>query len=136
MVSPARKFSVFDLAGLLAERNRAAALARLRRLLDSGENPVGIVGLLAWLYRQLLQAHALPPHTPIWKAAQTLRAPRSRLESLLRQARKFRRRELLAGLGILLEADVALKSSAPDPTAVLETVVMRLTAPVSEKARA
>ena len=127
VVSPARQFSVFELADLLAERRRADALVRLRQLLQAGESPMGIVGLLSWLYRQLLQARALPPSTPVWKAAQTLRAPRTRVEGLLRQARRFQPEELRAAFAALLEADVTLKSSPPDPTAVLEALVVRLT---------
>lgn len=126
-VSPARQFSVFELADLLAERRRAEALVRLRRLLEAGESPVGIVGLLAWLYRQLLQAQTLPRGTPLWKAAQTLRGPRTRLDGLMRQAQKFRPEELREAFAALLEADVALKSSPPDPAAVLEALVVRLT---------
>jgi DNA polymerase-3 subunit delta len=127
LVSRARQFSVFDLVDLLAERRRGDALARLRQLLEGGESPIGIVGLLAWLYRQLLQAQALPRGTPGWKAAQSLRAPRSRVEALLRQASKFSPQELRAAFAALLEADVALKSSPANPTAVLEMLVVRLT---------
>lgn len=127
VVVPARKFDIFDLPDLLAERRRAEALARLHRLLEAGENAIGIVGLLAWLYRQLLIAQGLPTNMPSWKAARALRAPRSRIESLLRQARRFSRRELSDGLGALQQADVDLKSSPPNPAAVLEMLVVRLT---------
>jgi len=132
VVSPARQFQVFELADLLAEGRRAEALRLVRRLLEAGEQPVGVVGMLAWLYRQLLQARAFPPGTPVGKAAQTLR-PRSRVEALLRQARRFHPEELRAGFAALLEADVALKSSVPDAAAVLETLVLRLTAPGEKK---
>ena len=129
LVSPARRFSVFDLADPLAERRRAQVLLLLRRLLEAGESPVGIVGMLAWLYRQLLQAQALPRSAPAWQAAKVLRAPRTRIEPLLRQARKFRREDLQEAFVLLNEADVTLKSSPPDPVAVLETLVVRLTGP-------
>ncbi|MFQ5777175.1 MAG: DNA polymerase III subunit delta [Terriglobia bacterium] len=128
VVSEARKFTVFELADLLAERRRAEAVTRLRQLLEAGESPVGIVGLLGWLYRQLLQAQALPPSTPVWKAAQVLRAPRTRIGPLLHQARKFTPAELRAAFPALLEADVRLKSSSPNPAAVLEVLVTQLTA--------
>lgn len=127
VVSPARQFTVFELADLLAEGRRGDVLVCLRRLLEAGESPMGIVGLLGWLYRQLWQARAFPPGTPAWKAAQTLRAPRTRVESLLRQARRFHPEELRGAFAALLEADVTLKSSPPDPAAVLEVMVMRLT---------
>lgn len=127
LVQAARQFSVFDLVDLLAEGRREEALARVRRLLEAGENPIGIVGLLAWLYRQLLQAQALPRSTPVWEAARQLHAPRARVESLLRQARRLRRRELEQAFPLLFEADWALKSSPADATAVLETLIVRLT---------
>ena len=125
VVSPARQFTVFEMAGLLAERRRADALVRLRRLVEAGESPAGIVGLLAWLYRQLFEAQSLPAG----RAAAILRAPRARVEGLLRQAQKFSAEELRGAFAALLEADVALKSSPPDSLAVLETLVVRLTSP-------
>lgn len=136
LVSPARQFRVFELADLLGEHRRADALARLRRLLEAGESPIGIVGLLAWLYRQLLTAQALPRSTPVWKAAQVLRAPSARVEALLRQAGRFSPEELREAFAVLLEADVALKSSPPNPAAVLEALVVRLTTVGEAGARA
>jgi DNA polymerase III delta subunit len=127
IVTSARKFNIFELVDLLAERRRADALARLRQLLEGGENAIGIVGLLAWLYRQLMIVQAMPKNTPAWKAAQALRAPRSRVEALLRQARRFSPRELSEGLGALQEADVNLKSSPASPEGVLEMLIVRLT---------
>lgn len=135
VVSPARQFSVFELADLLAERRRAEALARLRRLLDAGESPIGIVGLLAWLYRQLWQAQMLPRHTPVVKVAQLLHMPLWRVEPLVRQARRFSPQELRQAFAALLEADVVLKSSPPHPAAVLETLLVRLTQPSDEGAK-
>jgi DNA polymerase-3 subunit delta len=126
LVSSARQFSVFDLVDLLAERRPAEALARLRHLLDAGESPIGIVGLLAWLYRQLLVARALPRNLPPWRAAQALRAPRTRVEALLRQARRFSEEELRAGFEALRDADVDLKSGTPNPSATLEVLVVKL----------
>lgn len=126
VVSAARRFQVFDLVDLLAANQRAEALALLRQLLAAGESPIGIVGLLAWLYRQLLQARSLPRTTPVWRAARVLRAPRSRVESLLRQAHRFSPAQLRAAFAVLLEADVTLKSSAANPEAILETTLVRL----------
>ncbi len=127
VVIAARQFSVFDLVDLLAERRRAEALARLRSLLEQGQNPIGIVGLLAWLYRQLLIVQAYSSHAPSWKLRSQVRAPAERVEQLVRQARKFKREELREAFAALAEADSALKSSPPDPQAVVELLVARLT---------
>ncbi len=126
LVEPARKFNVFEVAALLADGRQGEALGRVRRLLAEGENPIGVVGALAWLFRQLLQAQELPPNSPVWQAQRRLGLSRERAEALLRQARRFRQEELAEALGVLAEADGALKSSPPDPVALLETVVIRL----------
>ena len=132
VVVPARQFIVFDLLDLLAERRRAAALALLRRLLEQGQSPIGIVGLLAWLYRQLLTVVVQSPGA----VRPPLRAPRERVEQLLRVARKFRREELREAFAALADADLSLKSSAPDPQAVVELLVVRLTKGAGAPARA
>lgn len=127
VVTAARRFSIFDLPDLLAEHRRAEAVARLHRLLEAGENAIGIVGLLAWLYRQLLIAQEVPRNMPSGRTARALRAPPSRIDTLLRQAQRFSRQQLSAGLVALFQADVALKSSPPNPAAVLEMLIVRLT---------
>jgi len=127
VVVAARQFSVFDMVDFLAERRRTEALALLERLLAQGENPIGLVGLLAWRYRQLLTARELPAGLPSYRAAAILRAPQSRVAQLLRQARKFQPEELRQGLAALADADEALKSSSPDPKAVVELLVVQLT---------
>lgn len=123
VVVAARQFVIFDLVGLIAERRRAEALQLLRRLLAQGEAPIPIVGLLTWLYRQLLIVVAQPPGA----ARPQLKAPRDRAEQLLRVARKFSREQLRQAFGALADADLRLKSSAPDPQAVVELLVVRLT---------
>jgi len=127
LVPTVRQFTVFELADLLAEGRRSDALARVRRLLEAGESPVGLVGLLAWLYRRLLQAQALPQNITVWEAAQRLGVPRFRVEALLRGARRFSRAELQRAFSWLLEADWRLKSSPPDTRAIVEALITRLT---------
>jgi DNA polymerase-3 subunit delta len=127
VVVAARQFSVFDLVDLLAERRRSDALARLRSLLAQGQNPIGMVGLLAWLYRQLLIVQALPAGQPSWKIRSQVKAPAERVEQLRRQARNFTREELKEAFAALVEADSRLKASPPDPQAVVERLVLRLT---------
>lgn len=135
LVVPARKFGVFDLVEPLADRRREVALQLVRRLLEGGESPMGMVGVLAWLYRQLLVAHALGPEAPFGKARQVLSGPPDRVNQLLRQAQRFSPDDLRAAFAALHEADVALKSSPPDhragiagkhATLILEVLVAKL----------
>lgn len=135
LVTQARNFNVFEMADFLAERRRGQALLRLRRMLAMGESPIGVVGALAYVFRQLLRARKLPRNSSSWQAAKTLRMQGARAEAMVRQAHKFSSGQLRKGLGRLLAADIALKSSAPDPVAILETLVVDLTLPADELLR-
>lgn len=136
LVAPARKFKIFDLGDLLAERRCPEALVLLERLLAAGENPIHMVGALAWLYRQLLIARELPADASEGKLRQSIRAPRDKIPVLLKQARRFSTEELREAFGALLKADVALKSSPPNPAAVLEALVVRLAGGAPARAKA
>jgi DNA polymerase III delta subunit len=49
----------------------------------------------------------------------------------LRQARRIPKKELLAGLAALAEADSEVKSGNPNPRAALEFLIARLTSPAA-----
>lgn len=127
LVVAARKNTVWQLGDMLASRRRGAALAFLDNLLREGEQPVGIVGALARMYRQLIEARALPPSTSGYKAAGMLHMPVPAAEAAIRNAHRIPRDELLTGLAALAEADSMLKSSNPDPRATIEFLIARLT---------
>ena len=135
LVVPARKFGVFDLVEPLAEHRREDALLLLRKLLEKGESPMGVVGVLTWLYRQLLVARSLPANASSGQARQVMQARPENMEVLLHQAHRFAPEELHAAFTALHEADVALKSSPPDANAgvaarhatlILEALVVKL----------
>jgi DNA polymerase-3 subunit delta len=129
LVVTEKKYSVWQLAELLASRQRDAALRFLNGVLQEGEQPVGIVGALAWMYRRLIQAQELPPYLSIWDAVRQLGIRKEAAEVALRNARRIPRQQLLAGLGALYEADNRLKSGTADPGAIMEFLVAQLTAP-------
>jgi len=127
IVVSARKNTVWQLGDMLADRKRDAAFAFLDNLLREGEQPAMIVGALAWLYRKLVEARALPAHTNGFQAARQLGMRAEAAEAALRQAHRFAKSELLAGLVALAEADRQLKSSNPNPRALMEFLIARLT---------
>ena len=127
IVVAARKNTVWQLAEMLADRKRDAAFAFLDNLLREGEEPVGIIGALAWLYRKLIEARGLPAHTNGYQAARQLGMRPEAAESAVRQAHRFAKKDLLAGLVALAEADSQLKSSNPNPRALMEFLIARLT---------
>jgi len=127
LVVAARKNTVWQLTEMLASRKRDAALAFLDNLLREGEPPPAIVGALAWMYRKLIEARDLPAHTRGFQAARQLGMRPEAAEIALRQTHRIPKAELLAGLAALAEADSQLKSSNPNPRALLEFLIARLT---------
>lgn len=127
LVVTAKKYTVWKLADALAARDRRASMDLLDSLLREGEQPAGLVGALSWMYRKLVEARELPAGTNPYSAARELGMRPDTAASALQQAGKIPRQQLLAGIGILAEADSALKSGAPSPRATLEFMLARLT---------
>jgi DNA polymerase-3 subunit delta len=127
LVVSEKKYSVWQLADILAARRRDAALTFLDSVLREGEQPPAIVGALAWMYRKLIEASELSPHASKWQAAGQLGMRPETAELAIRQSRKISRKDLLDGIVALAEADSRLKSGTPDQRAVMEFLVARLT---------
>jgi DNA polymerase-3 subunit delta len=118
-------WSGWEVANAVMERDLGAALVAVRRLLEAGEEPLRIVGGLAWRARTLLQGKAVESRgMTATKAAQAVRAwPREPFERALG---KYSMEDLLGFPSRLLRADRFLKSRTLDPTAVLESLVRDL----------
>ncbi len=126
LVISARKYEVWDLADMLAEREPAKALAFLDSLLREGEAAPALLGALAWTYRKLLEAQELPAGGPGWQAASRLKMRSEKAELAVRQSRKFPKAQLTSGLAALYEADSRLKSGGTNQRAVMEFLVTQL----------
>jgi DNA polymerase III subunit delta len=136
LVVAARKNTVWQLADMLATRRRDAALEFLDNLLREGEEPIGLVGVLAWMYRKLIEARDLPAHTSGFQAARTLGMRPDAAEAAVRNAHRISKQDLINGLIALAEADNQLKSSNPNPRALMEFLIARLTSSASSSAPA
>jgi DNA polymerase-3 subunit delta len=126
LVVSERKNEVWDLTDMLASGRRDAAFAFLENLLREGEQPAMIVGALAGTYRRLIEARDLPLTMNKFQAAQRLRMPPDAAEAALRNAHRVPKKRLLAALGTLADADSQIKSSNPNPRALLEFLLVRL----------
>jgi DNA polymerase-3 subunit delta len=129
LVISARKYEVWDLAGMLAERKPAQALEFLDQLLRDGEAAPALLGALAWTYRKLLEAQEEPAGTIGWQAASRLKMHSNAAERAIQQSRKFPKTQLTAGLAALYEADSRLKSGGTSQRAVMEFLVTQLASP-------
>jgi DNA polymerase III subunit delta len=136
LVVAARKNTVWQLADMLATRRRDAALEFLDNLLREGEEPIGLVGVLAWMYRKLIEARDLPASISGFQAARTLGMRPDAAEAAVRNAHRIPKQDLINGLIALADADNQLKSSNPNPRALMEFLIARLTSAASSSAPA
>jgi len=128
MVISEKAATVWQLADFLAARRCKPALEFLERLLRDGEEPLSILGALAWMYRKLIEASELRGSVNGWQAARSLQMRPDQAELAVRNARQISKPRLLAGLGALQRADDRLKSGEKDARAVMEFLITELTA--------
>ncbi len=126
LVVSEKKNKVWDLTDMLAGGQRKAALSLVENLLREGEQPAMIVGALAGTYRRLIEAREIPATTNKFQAAQRLRMPPDAAAIALRNAHRVPKKRLLAALSALADADSQLKSSNPNPRALLEFLLVNL----------
>ena len=123
--SPA--LSGWEVAVAIGRRDRPAAFAALRHLLGAGDEPLRLIGGVAYRARGMLQARAMIERGI--GAVQAVRASRLWGDSTSRVVAGLERyslEELLAFPALLLEADRTLKSRAVAPLAVLESMLDRM----------
>ena len=91
MVISEKTTTVWELADLLAARKSAKALEFLDRLLRDGEEPLPMVGAMAWRYRKLIEASEVKGATNGWQAARALGCVPNKRNLLFRRRAKFPR---------------------------------------------
>jgi DNA polymerase-3 subunit delta len=127
LASGGELMSGWEVADAVLRRDRGAALAAVGRLVESGDEPIRIVGGVAWRARVMLQAKAmLERGVPARQVVQTTRAW-SYERALLDGLTHYSLDELLEFPAKLLHADRTLKSRSIKPRAVLERLVEDLT---------
>jgi len=127
--------TVWELADMLASRQSKKALEFLDRLLRDGEEPLQMLGALAWMYRKLIEASEVKGVANGWQAERGLGRRPEQAELALQSERKVSKAQLLAGLGALQRADDRLKRGGEDARAVLEFLLTQLTSGDAKAAR-
>jgi len=127
MVVSEKTATVWELADILASRQSKKALEFLDRLLREGEDPLPMLGAMAWMYRKLIEAREIKGAANGWQAARALGMRPEQAELALQNARKIPMARLLDGLRALQKADDRLKRGGEDARAVVECVVTELT---------
>jgi len=125
LVVTERAYVVWELADLLAAREPGKAMIFIDKLFRQGEEPVSMIGALAWMCRKLLEAQELPGHLAGTQASWKLKMRPEAAEIAMRHARRIPKAKLVAGLSALYEADSRLKSKVADKRAIIEFLVAR-----------
>ncbi len=122
-----REYTSFDLADAIGRRNREQAFLILSRLVQEGEQPVGLLGSIAWNFRRLLRAKAMEAagmgYEEIKKKIGVIWHQSAKFQE---QMRRFTMAELRGAFSIMLAADRTLKSSSLSGRLVLERMILRL----------
>jgi len=126
LVISEKSTTIWEVAELLASHQPPKALEFIDRLLREGEEPVLMVGAMAWMYRKLVEASEVKGVTNGWQAAKALQMRPDQAELAIRCARKIPRERLLDGLRALQEADNRLKGGVKDVRAIMAFLVWRL----------
>jgi DNA polymerase-3 subunit delta len=125
LVSSGGLISGWEVADAVVARDRAAGLTAARRLVDGGDEPIRIVGGLAWRARLMLKAKALleagQDPGPVVRRAWGFQ------DAMARGLHRYSLSELLQFPAKLARADRKLKSRSIDSRAVLEELVDDLT---------
>jgi DNA polymerase-3 subunit delta len=127
VVGVSRGFTVFDLQNAIGKKNISEALHIVKRMTETGETPQLSIVMLTRYF------------TLIWKVQDMLRhgAPESEIIAATRispyyfkeyveAARRFSPSQIENSFAALLDADVQLKSTSPDPTHLMEMLVYSL----------
>src|SRR6266851_271242 len=93
--------TVWELADMLASRQSKKAQEFLDRLLRDGEEPLQMLGAMAWMYRKLIEASEVKGVTNGWQAARALGMRPEQAALALQNARRISKARLLKGLGAL-----------------------------------
>ena len=125
LVVSEKSATIWEVADFLASRQPRKALEFFERLLREGEEPVAMLGAMAWMYRKLIEATEVRAANG-WQAARALGMRPEQAELALQCARKISKERLLEGLRALREADNRLKGGAKDPHSVMEFLVWEL----------
>jgi DNA polymerase-3 subunit delta len=125
--------NAFAFAAAVAVGNRQAAVAAAAQLQAAREEPLRLIGLLAWQMRQVAHARVLLDEGK--DPARELRLFGDRAAPVLRAARMLPAEGHARRLVLLAEADVALKSSRQPPWLLMMRLVQDLTVPVPPQPR-
>lgn len=125
LASHSRNYNIFALVDALGSPGFHQRLAPLGHLLDLGEHPAKILGMLARQVRILIRVKEGVGDNPA-ELARKLQIPQWKLKGLTQQAARFSDKSLRAHLGLLHQVDFHLKTSTGSPRLWLEWALLKM----------
>ncbi|HAA56478.1 MAG TPA: DNA polymerase III subunit delta [Myxococcales bacterium] len=132
-VAENRTYNLFELSGLIGDRNLQGALHLLRGLMETGEHPLKLLVLMAKAFRSLLKARVAYDQGARLHDMDAFVNPRIRykrdekVRELFQQVKRFTTPELIKAISLMQEADFSFKStSGLTPELLMERLVIEL----------
>ncbi len=127
VVSRGRSENIFALGDAVGSGDIGKALTLIMRLTDAGEAPLKILFLLVRHFRQLWKVRELQAQNrPQNELAQAAGVPPFVVNGLVRQGKRFSRKDFIRSHELFLKTDLAMKSSGADGEALLESLILSL----------
>jgi DNA polymerase-3 subunit delta len=127
IVSKGRAENIFELGNAVGRGDGSRALSLVTQLTDAGEAPLKILSLLVRHFRQLWKVRELQVQNRNPRdIAGIAGVPFFVVEPLMRQGKRFSRKDFEQAFELFLETDLAMKSSGADAEALLERLLLRL----------
>jgi len=127
LVSYVQEANVFEMVDALGQRDAQRAAKLLHQLLDAGEHPLGLLGMIVRQFRILIQVKELSERgLSQQKMAARLKLHPFVVKKTSRQAMNFSTEQLETIYRRLLETDVAIKTGQMDAVLALDMLVVGL----------
>jgi DNA polymerase III subunit delta len=127
VVGESKLENVFALTDALKTKNPEKALHLLNNQLDHGEEPIKILGTIAWQLRMIWEVkHYQQKNIPPSQIAKTMGANPYVVDKALQHTRRFSTQQLRNGYLELVKTDRSLKSTSMEPVAVMQTLILNL----------
>ena len=127
VVGESKTENVFALTEALKTKNSETALRLLNNQINQGEEPIKILGTIAWQFRMIWEVkHYQKKNLPSGQIAKAMGANPYVVDKALQHTDRFSTKQLRTGYLELAKADRSLKSTSQDPLAVMQTLVLNL----------
>lgn len=123
----ARQANIFDMVDALGRRDGKTASHLYHQLLDTGEHPLALLGMITRQFRLMIQVQELAPQLGSPQAiARQLKQNPYPIQKILAQSKNYTPEQLVAVYQKLLDTDIEIKTGVMEPTLALDTLIAGL----------